>query len=360
MSSLYKRKLKNRTVWYVNLKLANGKRKSINTGCETKTAAKDVAAEFERKILLGLDPLPKNSARGLLLNDVSAEYLRDRREAWGPRTSVLHEHSLMLLQREIGNLSVVEIGEQQVAAYTAAIRTGRSPATVNIDLRNLKAFLRWCKSQYKLTNWDPPRIRQLRPPERQHRDFYTISEAEALVRAATAIEINGESFGRYIAMLLLTGMRMREALGLRWANISQVAGVLTLSGTKSARPESLPITRELSALFNSWQERPEARPLFGFSAWSGHITTCWRRSVQNAGIRPLKLHNCRDTYAVNLLLEGIPLAVVSRLLRHSSITVTMQNYAGFSTEDLGHALENEKPRQERGAYFTAILRGLHN
>jgi hypothetical protein len=54
----------------------------------------------------------------------------------------------------------------------------------------------------------------------------------------------------------------------------------------------------------------------------------------------------------------VPLAVVSRLLRHSSVVVTMQNYAGFSAEDIGRILENEKPRQDRGAYFAAILRGL--
>ena len=57
----------------------------------------------------------------------------------------------------------------------------------------------------------------------------------------------------------------------------------------------------------------------------------WRRSLRRlftlAGVKGGHPHRFRDTFAVELLLSGVPLERVSVLLGHSSIRVTEKHYS---------------------------------
>ena len=48
--------------------------------------------------------------------------------------------------------------------------------------------------------------------------------------------------------------------------------------------------------------------------------------AQRAGVRPISLHDLRDTHASLLAANGVPLEVVSKRLGHSSIGVTAERY----------------------------------
>ena len=73
-----------------------------------------------------------------------------------------------------------------------------------------------------------------------------------------------------------------------------------------------------------------------FFFWSGESNpkSCvanWQRSLHRlfllAGIPDAHAHRFRDTFAVKLLLAGVPLERVSILLGHQSIRVTEKHYA---------------------------------
>ena len=61
--------------------------------------------------------------------------------------------------------------------------------------------------------------------------------------------------------------------------------------------------------------------------------------IRQAGIRRLKLHNLRDTFAVQSLLSGVPLAVVSAILGHASVVTTIKHYASIAGDELRIAAE---------------------
>ena len=48
---------------------------------------------------------------------------------------------------------------------------------------------------------------------------------------------------------------------------------------------------------------------------------------ERCGVEDCRPHRLRDTFAVRMLLKGIPLEDVSRLLGHSSVKVTETYYA---------------------------------
>jgi integrase/recombinase XerD len=62
--------------------------------------------------------------------------------------------------------------------------------------------------------------------------------------------------------------------------------------------------------------------------WQGRLLAL----AEQAKIQRLHAHRFRDTFAVSLLLEGVPIERVSILLGHSSIKVTEKHYAPWIRE----------------------------
>jgi integrase len=76
-----------------------------------------------------------------------------------------------------------------------------------------------------------------------------------------------------------------------------------------------------------------------FFFWSGQsklhtVVGVWQQSLQTlfslAEVRGGHAHRFRDTFAVELLLAGVPLDRVSVLLGHQSIRVTERHYAPWT------------------------------
>ena len=74
----------------------------------------------------------------------------------------------------------------------------------------------------------------------------------------------------------------------------------------------------------------------GFYFWSGKSTkkSCvgdyqraFKKLYKLAGVSGGKAHRLRDTFSVELLLKGVPLADVSALLGHTSTKITEKHYA---------------------------------
>jgi len=53
------------------------------------------------------------------------------------------------------------------------------------------------------------------------------------------------------------------------------------------------------------------------------IRTAFENACKRAGIKNLRFHDLRHTFATRLVLAGVDLATVSKLLGHSSIQMTM-------------------------------------
>jgi len=54
--------------------------------------------------------------------------------------------------------------------------------------------------------------------------------------------------------------------------------------------------------------------------------------LKAAGLRRIRYHDMRHTYATNLLSQGVDIADVSRLLGHATIKITLDTYIHFLPE----------------------------
>jgi integrase len=184
--------------------------------------------------------------------------------------------------------------------------------------------------------------------------YLTAGEVAKLL-AATA----NDPLGPLYALAVSTGLRRGELVGLRWSDVDTNAGSLTVARsvarddeggwtaaeTKSVRSRrSLPLTSAASRALDRQRKRQAAARLGAGSAWQDrdgfvftdavgrpllpeYVSHAFAKARTTAGLPTATLHQLRHTAATFLLSEGVPLAVISDWLGHSSIGVTAKHYA---------------------------------
>lgn len=143
---------------------------------------------------------------------------------------------------------------------------------------------------------------------------------------------NGQRLKAFVLLLRYSGMRIGDAVQL---GVNRLQGNKLLLHTEKTGVHVycvLPdiVTKALDAAPRSSQN---------YFFWSGKSTVRsakgkWQRRLQRlfefAGVVGGHAHRFRDTFAVELLLAGVPLDRVSVLLGHSSIRITERHYAPWT------------------------------
>ena len=157
----------------------------------------------------------------------------------------------------------------------------------------------------------------------------------------------------FIELALNTGCRKGELLNLKWENIDFSTRLLHLEETKSGEWQIVPINEEArKVLVRRMRLRDENCPNTPWVFF--HLTSALNTNVgdrvknvrkafstacRRAGIDNFHIHDLRHTFASSLVREGVPLYVVSKLLRHSSIQMT-ERYAHLAPDHLHDAVAN--------------------
>jgi integrase/recombinase XerD len=137
------------------------------------------------------------------------------------------------------------------------------------------------------------------------------------------------------AMLLLlrwSGLRLGDAARLERAKLSR-DGELLLYMQKTGESVYVPLPPDVVRCLRTLKN-PNPKYFFwnGTSAKESAVYRWWttlKAIFTAAGLPDAHPHMLRDTFAVELLLSGVPLDQVSKLLGHSSIKVTERHYAPF-------------------------------
>ena len=141
-----------------------------------------------------------------------------------------------------------------------------------------------------------------------------------------------------IRLLLLTGCRKSEITGLRWAEVHQ--DMLALADSKTG-PRTVPLGSQARAILD---RQPRTGSPFAFPSphdparpRSPHLGL-WYRVRREAGIEDVRLHDLRHTMASHAVMNGVPVPVVSRMLGHANVQMTLR-YAHLADRDIEAAAE---------------------
>jgi len=164
---------------------------------------------------------------------------------------------------------------------------------------------------------------------------------------------------RTIALLCVCfGLRISEALALRWSDVDWLNGLLrvergiverNVDDTKTDESrKSLAIAGELLDRLKVWKQTTESSAdsdwIFASPVKLGRLpysyTGVWReldRASEAAGLGHVGTHTFRHSYRMWIDAIGTPIGVQQKLMRHSDIRTTMNIYGDAASEDLRDA-----------------------
>lgn len=188
-----------------------------------------------------------------------------------------------------------------------------------------------------------------RNPQRRKTRFLSRAEISRLHQSLDDHSGRGSGVQQadIIRLLLLTGCRKGELINLCWSEVHDDRLVLTDSKTG---PRAVFLSDDAQAIlarqprigkyvFPSRSEPHESR--------SAELSL-WRKVRRTAGIADVRLHDLRHTFASHAVMAGVPLPVVSRLLGHAQMRMTLR-YAHVSDR------ETEAAAERIGSAISTIL-----
>ena len=145
-----------------------------------------------------------------------------------------------------------------------------------------------------------------------------------------------------LRVLLQTGLRKSEFLGLRWKDVDLKAGVLTIPRSKHGEVRHVPLTSEVRAIISRRPRSLDASALI-FPNSLGNTDLHWAEkdfpeAVAAAKIKDFRLHDTRHTFASRLAMEGVDLLTIKELGGWKTLSM-VQRYAHLSPGHQRQAIE---------------------
>lgn len=153
-----------------------------------------------------------------------------------------------------------------------------------------------------------------------------------------------EEYRAALRFILRTGLRNREARTLRGCDIN-LEDESYLVQSKSGNLDRMPLPKdmlgEIGQRVNNGQLFPNLR--------RERLNICLNRGCKRLGVKiRVRTHTLRHIFCTTLLKKGVPLQIVSRLMRHASVAITDTVYSHYLIDDLRQSLNGSHPLIRQG------------
>lgn len=333
--------------WTASVTFPNGGRKSVYG--KTERAAIKARNDLLRTIADG-EAAPNNR---ITVAQWLPRWLEGRRPRLAFYTAQRYEQQMagwadLLGHKKLARLTVDDIEDAE------AVLLGRLAAsTVHVAHGMLHSALKEAKRR-RLITADP--MADMASPKADEGLMNVLSEAEVERLVA---DTGRDRYHCLWVTLVTTGLRLREALGLRWRDVDLESRTVVVraqlprrraDSEELLRPKSsssrrtVAVSAGLADLMaalqarqaqerdfaeGSWRDRlglvfttSTGAPLYGSQAREG-----WLRAARRLGFAPIRIHDLRHTFATILLKRGVHPKLVSEMLGHADVSMTMRIYA---------------------------------
>lgn len=313
----------------------------------------------------GIDPqLEKQEARAALTVAALIErYLSEgrmskpnkRESSWANDASLLRRHAIPL----IGKRFARELTRQDIERMQADVAAGKTAARIKTKARGLarisggqtsagglirsfSAMMSWAvRNGFSETN-PCIGVEKFKPGRRER--FLTTEEARNLLAKLVVLTENAEideSHATIIRLLLFTGARKSEILGLMWNELDLERGRIVLPRGRSKTGEKvIPLN---SASLAELTDRPRSSryvfpSLTGSDGPTVGLYKSWEKVRQSLNLQGVRLHDLRQSFASFAAARGASLYVIGKALGHTQASTT-QRYAHLSDDPVRRAAE---------------------
>jgi integrase len=274
----------------------------------------------------------------IIIAEACQEFLRDA-EARQLRPPTLYKYRLLFRQMEAfahdqGLRFLRELDLAMLRKFRASWSNHNLSALKKLEC--LRAFFRLAHE----SKWiDENPAKHIANPKITDRPTMPFTREE-MIRILAACDRYPDNYGRtghanarrlraFVLLLRYSGMRIGDTATLERERV--IGGKLLLYTAKTGTPVYCPLPDFVAQALEA-APRSSERHFF----WTGEskpksTVGDWQRSLSKlfrlAGVPKAHAHRFRDTFAVELLLAGVPLERVSMLLGHQSVRITERHYA---------------------------------
>jgi integrase len=300
----------------------------------TATTARDEAKRVLGEVAHGKDPARAKAEEkdAPLVAELAAKFLAEEAET-KCKASTAHEYRRLLyriLLPTLGKKRVVDVTRQDVAKFHHAHR--EAPAEANMALVVTSIMFNYAER----LDWRPSGSNPCRHIERyrQRRRERFLSADELGRLGAVLTAYDGAAYAvAAIRLLIFTGARRSEILGLRWDWIDFERGEARLPDSKTGAkvlhlpPPALAVLAELP--------RVEGNPHVIIGGLAGkalvNLDRSWWEIRHRAGLDDVRLHDLRHAFASVAVASGMGLPIIGKMLGHSQAATTAR-YAHLASD----------------------------
>jgi len=341
-----------------------GRRTSRKVGSEK--AAREAAKKIEARLTLGEAFLPEKKPLVPTLADYYERFKsRYMKTAIKESSYVVYESAFRVQTLpELGRLRLDQIDRERMEDFIAVL-TEKDLAKdyIRLILGSLRVLINDAIEKGIIENNPVKGLGKFyRQAPVRHAEIEPLSEEESLLFLKNTLEWESEHYPMFLTSLH-SGMRSGEVIALQWPDIDWngkfievrrqvVRTKVTTLKTKNGRRRvdlSDDLLKTLAALKKKRQEEALRIGSNEISEWvwanekgqridiNNVKVKNFKRVLRKAGLRDIRYHDLRHTYASQLLAQGEPVTYVSQQLGHANSQITFRVYA--------HWIPNKSQRQ---------------
>ena len=248
------------------------------------------------------------------------EEYRRFKQVEGRKDASIYEALLTLrhLERLVGPSSSKAITQQNLDAFVLKRSEEVDKSTLNKDIANLHAFLKWAEKNRLVTSG--LEVKKVKVPQKP-----VAALSVKQVRDLLAASSRYPTLGLRVLLAVTTGLRRGDIEAIRVRDIHFDRNTIATRNRKAgkAMPER-PITEAvMTQLSNHVATLPDGQDKLFTNRFP---IRRWEKTRQQVGLPHLKFHDLRKTFASLLAQRGVSTAVTQRLLEHSSPELTNDVY----------------------------------
>ncbi|MGR3219492.1 MAG: tyrosine-type recombinase/integrase [Candidatus Anammoxibacter sp.] len=290
-----------------------------SSNSHSKKEAEDLLVCRRNEVLEGKVPEVKR-IKNHSFGELAESYL-----TWAKPQKAYHDKAnrVKQLTEVFGNYPLRAFTTRLIEEYQSKRLEYNKPATVNRMLAVLKHMF------VKAVDWNMveedvlKRIKKVKllPENNKRLRFLSKEECQELISFCC------QHLKPIVITALNTGMRRSEILNLKWSQVDLKHGFVLLEDTKNGEPRQIPINTTLRESFLSLTRHIDDSYVFRDqktnkpyqSVKKSFATACKRAKIQS-----FRFHDMRHTFASQLVMAGVSLAVVKELLGHKTLTMTLR------------------------------------
>ena len=229
-----------------------------------------------------------------------------------------------------------------------------SVTTINNYIRNLRVFFNHLEREYLITRNPMKKVKQLKN-NRKAKEYISDEDFKKLVKNLDKSYFSEHRDYVMIMLMIDSGMRLGECAELlvEDLNLAKKQIFLRAEITKGRQDRIVYFSDRTEIILRRWiqfkDRYVETDYLFPIKA-SGesvgvlNFESNFKRYLARAGLNErISPHCLRNNFAKRCLMNGMDIFTLSKILGHSSVTVTEQAYLDLTEEDMGKRYRNFSP-----------------